>query len=195
MSLRDFIAKYSAVANDNGTDKDTTHSYGPLYETLFSPVTHRSRAGEDVRILEIGIYSGAFQQVLAEFIPNATIVGADITLANVKFGCSEKNVTMYQLDCTDPSAVTVLQARGPYDIILDDASHHPDHQVITFNLFAPLIGPNGIYIIEDIHQNHADNVRYRLTELAEKHSFVLEWKDLRSIKGRFDDIVAVLRRK
>jgi hypothetical protein len=37
-----------------GTDKNTTHSYLGTYEKLFSP-----RREDSIRILEIGIWSGA----------------------------------------------------------------------------------------------------------------------------------------
>lgn len=37
------------------------------------------------------------------------------------------------------------------DFIIDDGSHHPEHQLLTFNyLFDNLLNLGGVYIIEDI---------------------------------------------
>jgi 2-polyprenyl-3-methyl-5-hydroxy-6-metoxy-1,4-benzoquinol methylase len=189
LSLRSIISTYSSITCDNGTDKDTTRSYGQLYESILSRYTDRP-----VKILEIGIFSGAFQRVLSEYLPLAEITGADITLRNVKYGAITPNAKLYELDCTIPDAVDLLAPRGPYDIIIDDASHLPDHQVRTFDLFAPLLREGGVYIIEDINQHHAEFVENTLRKLSEKYNLTMEWHDLRSLKGRFDDIVTVLYR-
>lgn len=43
----------------------------------------------------------------------------------------------------------------PIHFILDDGSHIPEHQVLTFNLFFPsLLSPGGVYIIEDIETSY-----------------------------------------
>jgi len=38
---------------------------------------------------------------------------------------------------------------GKLDIIIDDGSHHGEHQLISFNTLFPLLSPGGFYIIED----------------------------------------------
>ena len=39
-------------------------------------------------------------------------------------------------------------------LIIDDGSHHPDHQILTFNYLFPLLIEEGIYIIEDIETSY-----------------------------------------
>jgi hypothetical protein len=36
------------------------------------------------------------------------------------------------------------------DIVFDDGSHQPQHQIDTAEVFVPLLSENGIYIIEDV---------------------------------------------
>lgn len=41
------------------------------------------------------------------------------------------------------------------DFIIDDGSHYPDHQLLTFQYFFEHgLKPGGVYIIEDIEQNY-----------------------------------------
>lgn len=201
-TLTELLAARASVDNAHGTDKDTTHSYGPLYEALFAPRRDATRA-----VLELGVYSGASALVWAEYFPNARVVGADITLARVRFGADHPRVRFVQADATVPAAVAATSAAAAalglagagggapaYDLILDDASHDPAHQVASAELFAPLLAPGGLYVIEDIAGATAPLVSFQLARLAEAQGLAFAWHDLRDRKGRFDDIVAVLER-
>jgi 2-polyprenyl-3-methyl-5-hydroxy-6-metoxy-1,4-benzoquinol methylase len=79
--FQEILKKYSTHDNYTGTDKNTIHSYGPIYEKIIREAVERP----DLTILEIGVFSGAFLQVLHEVFPNATIHGIDITLKNYIF--------------------------------------------------------------------------------------------------------------
>jgi hypothetical protein len=46
-----------------------------------------------------------------------------------------------------------VAALREWDVVLDDASHVPSHQLETFLAFFPGLRPGGIYIIEDIETN------------------------------------------
>ncbi|MDA9821055.1 hypothetical protein N9C56_00790 [Paracoccaceae bacterium] len=41
-----------------------------------------------------------------------------------------------------------------FDVILDDGSHVPEHQILTINKLWDLVEPGGIYIIEDIKTSY-----------------------------------------
>ena len=47
---------------------------------------------------------------------------------------------------------------GNFDLIIDDASHNADHQILTAGILVPLLAPGGIYIIEDIPPQNKDKV-------------------------------------
>jgi hypothetical protein len=191
------------VDNAFGTDKDTTHSYGALYEALFAPRRESARA-----VLELGVYSGASALVWAEYFTRASVVGADITLSRLRFGADHPRIRFVQTDATVPAAIAAtsaaaaelglapagLAAPAAYDVIVDDASHDPNHQVASAELFVPSLAPGGVYVIEDIAGDRADFVRSNLARIAERHGLAFAWHDLRDKKGRFDDIVAVIER-
>jgi SAM-dependent methyltransferase len=187
------LNKYASLNNTTGTDKTTSHAYGPLYTSLFGGM--RERVGGVKTILEIGVFSGASVQAFADFFPEAAVVGMDITLDNIIFGRKDPRVTYIKGDGTNPIIAECLGIH--FDIILDDASHMPDDQVNALDAFASFIKPGGIFVIEDIAGNKdIADLRVRLDKVAERHGLVPgEWFDLRSVNGQFDDIVAVFRRK
>lgn len=184
--LLSILNRYSAVSNSEGTDKNTSHSY---YET-YSKILRNVKNKQNPTILEIGIYSGAFLEIMAKYIPSATIDGIDIDLSNVIFCKDLDNVHIYQMDGTDPSTPSKLNKK--YDLIIEDASHLIDHQIKTLDLFAPLLKEGGIYIIEDIS---TDRIKPDLQSIADKYNLHMEWLDLRNVKNRYDDIIAVFTRK
>lgn len=184
-SLISLFEKYQSVDNHFGTDKNTSHSYGDLYQRLFEP--YRDTA---TRILEIGVFSGASAQVWAEYFPNAHVDGVDITLQRVRFGKENSRITFFELDGTVQSTVDAFAGKK-FDIIIDDASHIPEHQIASFRLFAPLLAPGGIYVIEDIASMHAKFVKDATFKTAREIGLRAEWYDLREKKMRYDDIVAV----
>jgi RimJ/RimL family protein N-acetyltransferase len=44
-----------------------------------------------------------------------------------------------------------LSSHGPFDIVIDDASHVSTHQQIALASLFPHVTPGGFYIIEDLH--------------------------------------------
>ena len=197
-SLAELLAAHESVDNAYGTDKNTSHSYGELYEALFAPRRDAVRA-----VLELGVYSGASVAVWAEYFPSAAVVGADITLAHVRFGVDHPRIRLVKTDATVPAAIADVAAAAAelgvpgaqgYDVILDDASHDPKHQVASAELFVPSLAPGGLYVIEDIAEDNAAFVRENLARIAAEHGLSLAWHDLRDKKRRYDDIVAVLEK-
>jgi cephalosporin hydroxylase len=197
-SLTEILTAYQSVNNVAGTDKNTTHSYAELYEALFASRRDSARA-----VLELGIYSGASVAVWAEYFASAAVVGADITLAHVRFGVDHPRIRMVKTDATVPAAIADVAAAAAelgvpaaqgYDVILDDASHNPKHQVASAELFVPSLAPGGLYVVEDIAEDNAAFVRENLARIAAEHGLAFAWHDLRDKKRRYDDIVAVLER-
>jgi predicted O-methyltransferase YrrM len=182
------LAKYASTNNATGTDKTTGHAYGPLYTALFAPYKHSAR-----RVLEIGIYSGASVAAMADFFVHARIVGIDITLANVRFGQNDPRITFRMVDGTSDDAPRLLG--GAWDVVLDDASHRPEDQLRSFELFGPHVRAGGVYVIEDIsgRDNGGAALQASLRAAATKMGYAkFEWHDLRDRTGQFDDIVAVM---
>ena len=127
------------------TDKAprTGHAYTPFYHDLLKD--RRSAK----KVLEIGIDLGRSLFMWRDYFPDATIYGLDWDASRLinegriqSYLCNQGDV--WQLE----SAVT--WAGSNFDLILDDGSHDPVHQVLTALILVPILAPNGIYIIEDM---------------------------------------------
>lgn len=133
----------------HGPDKYGAHLYTPIYNTLFA---HLREA--PIRLFEIGVGGYAAPQagglslrMWAEFFPYAEITALDIHPKSLSL---PPRVTIVQGSQTDEAVLArITRERGPFDIVIDDASHHVDHVLGTFALLYPLIADNGFYVIED----------------------------------------------
>jgi hypothetical protein len=181
------MTKYSSHANYQGTDKDTTHSYGIIYENILKEFEGRN----NLVILEIGILSGAFIQVLHEIFPNADIYGIDINLQNYQYDRTNPKVHLFEMDGTREETADYLNQC--FDLIIEDGSHLMVHQKQSLDSFAPYLKKNGVYITEDIVQGN-EQLRKDLETIGYKHNLRMEWHDMTTNKQRFDDIVAIFRK-
>lgn len=134
-----------------GTDKATYHRYCDFYE---EHLPGRDFTGT---LLEIGIMDGASLGMWREYWPRATIIGVD----NVQRRLPARlhGVTTVLADATESADADKLAALGPFDVILDDASHLTGDQQKTFDLLWEHVAPGGFYIIEDLHTSHMTNYR------------------------------------
>jgi hypothetical protein len=77
----------------------------------------------------------------------------------------------------------------PISLIVDDGSHHPDHQLLSFSmLFQQLLQPGGLYILEDVETSYwrrgsLYNYEYRYG-LGNRHSAVEACKLLADFVNR-----------
>lgn len=194
MSFRDLIKKYAAEDNSKGTDKDTLHSYGLIYEELFK----QYKQEDPLVIAEIGTYSGAFAEILVLWFPNSIVHAIDIDLSKVIFGKERSNLRYILADGTSkevPHNITQSGSGKLFDIIIDDGSHKTSDQLTTANNWLPYLKPNGLYIIEDIDGKYYDNMLGSMTRIAGLNDRMLTVYDYRKKKDRFDDIVFLISQR
>jgi ubiquinone/menaquinone biosynthesis C-methylase UbiE len=188
MVFTDILNKYSSTNTSFGTDKNTTHSYGDVYNHLFKPYIESSDS-----ILEIGFDCGASLQAYSEYFKNANIYGIDIRdNMNPLFKYNPK-ITTHIGDATEQNVVNYFDKK--FDIIIEDGSHLVEHQIKHFMDFQSKVKAGGLYIIEDVHEMYSQQLESSLKEFAEKNGFSLEIIDLRNLKNRFDDILFVFKKK
>ncbi len=163
------------------TDKDTTHSYGPLYERIFSRFDKES----EINLLEIGVWHGGSLAAWRKYFPNANIYGI------------EKGNTL-STDCIDldkdpkmffvSSDIKDWIAPVQFDIVIDDGSHELSDIEWVASHYPSRLKKGGVLIIEDISDiSWGDIIRQALPG---GYSMTIE--DLREEKGRSDDIVAII---
>lgn len=143
-----------------GTDKTSRHGYHWFY----GPQLQQFRTKPGLKILEIGAKEGRSAAGWTKYFDDATVDmmtygGAknDLTFERMecKLGdCS--NVTRFEGDQSDTDFLdTVLKQRqGGWDIIIDDASHVPAHNIITFEHLWKNVRPGGLYVVEDIETSY-----------------------------------------
>lgn len=133
--------------------KDVYHDYTPFYFEILKSLKVR-------RLLEIGIgtpvtmtyrdyLAGASLRMWAEFLPEAEIFGLDIDgLALI----NEGRIHSLQCDQGNNNALRAAAEKfgGNFDLIIDDGSHVPYHQVLSVRTLWPFLSPGGIFVIEDV---------------------------------------------
>jgi hypothetical protein len=120
--------------------------YFDIYHQHFSRLR-----GRNVRVLEIGIYSGGSLGMWMDYFgPGCQVFGVDIEPAcKVYEGDSVKVFIGDQAD--RDFWKRFKQEVDPVDIVIDDGGHLPAQQIVTFEELLPHIQPSGVYLCEDLH--------------------------------------------
>jgi hypothetical protein len=133
------------IALGLGTDKSSLHhNYTKHYSRYFDPMRQ-----DKLKLLEIGVDKGFSLKSWKEYFPNAELVGLDI-LDLKKFEEDRIHVEMGDQRDTD-FLKKVNDKYGPFDIIIDDGSHHNEDMKASFDFLFPLLKPGGMYVVEDLH--------------------------------------------
>ncbi len=121
-------------------------SYLAEYERIFAGRRH-----EKLRILELGVSSGASMMLWRDYLPHATIVGLDIDpMPDVLAGLDRIHILRASQDDIAALDQAMALAGGPFDVIVDDASHLGYLTKRSFlHLFPHCLKPGGTYVIED----------------------------------------------
>ena len=177
--IKDDLTK---LAIKYGTDRHpgSKHSYTPYYYDLF-----QNKRDSVKKVLEIGAGPGRGLRMWRDFFPNAMIYGADND-QNWIF----KETRIEVINCDQSSKKDLMKLTKitgtDFDIVIDDASHKPEDQVLTCLTLMPLLKKDVIYIIEDV----ADPT---ITEKLDRYD--LEIPSLIPKKTRYDDRLIVVRHK
>jgi hypothetical protein len=158
-----------------GTDKGTVHSYLEIYDGLLGHLRD-----EPITLLEIGMGWSAFMWL--EYFPRARVHVIDKDRPHsAPEGARLKFHVMRQ---EDETALARLQDER-FDIIIDDGSHEPAHQLLTCHALWGCLNDGGYYFVEDLPR--LDCLRY--WEMMPGYQ---AWTPLKG--GRFDDILVMLRK-
>jgi SAM-dependent methyltransferase len=122
----------------------------PSYLLEYERLLEGSR-DKQVRVLELGVSSGASLLLWRDYLPNGIIVGVDVDAMPAKIANQER-VHFIRASQDDSAALDKAAeiAGGPFDLIVDDASHLGYLTKRSFMyLFPNLLKPGGTYVIED----------------------------------------------
>ena len=185
----DLAAKQFAQLGIKSTDKYRLHNYIPLYDRHIGHL----RPKKNCKILELGVYHGASLLLWKEAFPKAQIFGLD------------KNTAIWQELLKDQDRIKVFVGRqendefmqsvvnnGPYDIIIDDASHAAEMQQRMLKLLWPVC--TSVYVIEDLRSgSYLKRLKRpkgvpRTTDVLKKYVDIIHKKDEIRCMSHYYDI-------
>ena len=146
------------LAELNSVDK-RQHGYLPVYSFIFEPLRF-----ENLHILEIGFRRGRGARFLAEYFHRSRVYTLDIAADEERKYHDilpqdlKDRILLMQCDQGDKNSLdatmdTIRRKKHykPFDIVIDDGSHQPAHQILSFETIWPMVNPSGYYVIEDMH--------------------------------------------
>lgn len=116
-------------------------------------IYHRHLArfvGREVHVVEVGVYSGGSLTMWRDYFgPECHVYGVDIEPACRAY--ENDSVSIFIGDQGDPAFWRELVDKVPrIDVVIDDGSHVPAHQIVTLEALLPRIQPGGVYLCEDV---------------------------------------------
>jgi hypothetical protein len=196
----------TGLANEFGSDKGTVgparewraHNYTDLYEAYLWRLRD-----EPIRLLEIGLGvtgaawradiargrnmdGGASLKMWYAFLRKAEIIGVDINPAT---HLDNDRISTFVVDQGDGGQLrTFARSIGQdgFDVIVDDGSHRPDHQQLTFSVLFPLLRSGGFYFIEDLMDNglgDRDRGRYSAKSVRSTRQVLKGWVESGAFAG------------
>ena len=126
--------------------KHLGHGYDVFYEKLFKENRKKS-----LNIMEFGIHHGDSLAALSSYFPNAKIVGVDRNPFTTNY--KSKKIRTLHCDVSSEKNLENLSnyLNKDYDYIIDDASHDPIHQRLTFFSMFKNLKSGGIFVIEELN--------------------------------------------
>ena len=155
----------------HGSDKTSVHNYGAFYDELWNDL-------KPLRIVEIGVLTGASLRAWKYATPAATVIGADRNPV--------PGLDVVQIVTPDYGPLRDrLRAEQPVDLIIDDGSHTLPDQVAGVRALWPYLRDGGVYVVEDLQDETA-------VHWFRGQGWTIE--DFRGISGRYDDLIAWRRK-
>lgn len=158
--MSDFTATVKAIFDAEGTDKARSdgldkgrvgkalcwHHYQDTYASQFLRLYARHLRGEQVRVAEIGVASGASTRAMQRILPFAELYGFDVSPCKLDL----QGVTIVTGDAYAEEAWK--SAPADFDLIIDDGSHRVEDMLRGIPVFVNHLRSGGVLMIEDIRQ-------------------------------------------
>lgn len=139
----------SPLNTDNNLHK---HAYTAIYNLLFSNIKYKP-----IRLAEIGIYHNMSMCCWREFFPNATLYGLEYNQDFINNALEHNlNNTFYStIDVTNKQSIQTAfdKLENKMDIIIDDSTHQPPHQIDIIQTCLHYINSGGYLVIEDLFKS------------------------------------------
>lgn len=184
---------FRETINEYGhTDKDGDHSYVESYERLLAPYVNKS-----CTLLEIGVNFGGSAIMWYEHLPQSQMFLLDnrnVLEERIFSNMDPSRWHFYLEDAYTPEVVALMQHECPegFDVIVDDGPHYVETQEYVIQNYVALLKVGGIVVIEDIQS--IKDLEQLKSVLPTSDDYQCEIIDLRPNKGRYDEILVVIKR-
>lgn len=140
---------FYGIAEEVGCCKLFHPDYMHAYWTLLGGLR-----GERFTLLELGVEAGRSLRLWELAFPLAVIEAADCDPECVTFESDRSRVSIGRQE--DPEFLAFLvQRTGPLTVVIDDASHVPEHQLASLLFLWEYVVPGGWYVCEDFAEPFA----------------------------------------
>jgi len=105
-------------------------------------------------LLEIGVFYGGSTHAWRIRLPHCRMYSLDVNppLQDSKILERAKSKFTHG-SAIDSSILDLVISDAPFDLIIDDASHIPSHQIATFIYLINKCALSKVYVVEDVHDN------------------------------------------
>lgn len=189
----------TAIFDKYDSDKNSRfHNYCRQYEGIM-----RDYRTKNISFLELGVFNGESIKIWREAFPNAKcIVGIDINPECKIYENVDKSIFVEIGDATNSKFLKYINDKyGPFDIILDDASHTNKDVILSFEELFPLMNDSGLYIVEDTcvynHSLHIDhNYPNHLVYFGQYFPYLNQWRyySTEGIKDNCQDPFKIIKK-
>jgi len=184
MSLESFSNPY--------TDKNTVHSYLPLYEKLLETKKNTAKNVLEIGIGDFGQKNGGSIKLWKGYFTNAIVYGLDILPKERVLDelLNDDRVVLYtSIDAYNEVFFknNFLDKNIKCDFMLDDGPHTLESMKQFIKLYSQIMTEDGILIIEDVQS--WDWIDVLKKEVPDHLKQFIKVYDLRKNKNRYDDIV------
>ena len=134
--------------NKTGKVSDKWQSYLSFYDRLLNE--YRTKK---LNLMEIGVQNGGSLETWKTFFPNANVfIGCDIDERCGNLQYDDPRVNIVVGDANLPDTINKISTIcSEFDIIIDDGSHQSTDILRSFLIYFPMVKPEGIFVIEDVH--------------------------------------------
>lgn len=142
------------------SNKIMLNQFHKFYEKYFSHLKDK-----EFCILELGVGNKSSMNMFLEYFPKCIYYGIDSEL-DEEIG---ERYNILKGNHNDPDFLNnVIKDTPDFDIIIDDNTHFPKHQLMCFNFLFKKLNKNGIYSIEKVETSYwiNDNLNGNLTNIG-----------------------------
>jgi hypothetical protein len=143
--MNNFQQKFTNT--ESKSDKISHHGFQRIYPWILN-----NFKDDSINLLEIGLDKNESVKLWKNYFPNAKIFGIDRDPIEIE----DEIVRFFKVDQSSNEELDKFKKNidVKFDLIIDDGSHSPDHQIKTLNAFWSILNPGGVYIIEDIETSY-----------------------------------------